>query len=278
MTTGFSLSPGGLFLPYHVAVLEALEYNKVLTPQTPLAGASAGGIAVAAHACGIAGPQVLESTIQMADDCARQGGPVGRVLPRLRNALHEMVRDEQFEQFTSRPSPVVIAYREVFPNNRHHHQSKFDDRHHLIDTVCHSSMFPFFTSPWPVALDTSGQMPRLLVDGFFAVPWERFGCPDFGLANVQVDQTVLVTPFPHQSILNVDSSCNAISPPAFEDDPLGLQLTNRLLSSTKALSRDSLTQLYEQGWQDAEEWCYRQGEKVGTVLEQKSTGRELWQN
>lgn len=69
-TTGFSLSPGGLLLPYHMGVLEAMEYNQVLTVDSPLAGASAGGIAVAAHACGISGPQVLEATVAIAEDCA----------------------------------------------------------------------------------------------------------------------------------------------------------------------------------------------------------------
>lgn len=265
-TIGFSLSPGGLLLPYHAGVLDGLEYNRVLTPESPLAGASAGGIAVAAHGCGISGPRVLEATISIAEDCARRGGAMGRILPRLRYQLDQLVGDSEFERFQNRPSPVTIAYREVFPNNRHHHAKEFEDRQRLIDTVCHSSMFPFFTSPWPVAIDAtqSGPVPRLVVDGFFAVPRERFGCPDFNLAGVNVDRTVLVTPFPHESMglhTILASSQDCISPPAFEDDPHGLQLTQRLVSSTQPLSREILTELYEQGWKDAEKWCRREQER-----------------
>ena len=284
-TIGFSLSPGGLFLPYHMGVLDSLEYNRVLTPESPLAGASAGGIAVAAHGCGIAGPKVLEATIAISEDCASKGGAMGRILPLLRNQLDQLVQESEFEQFANRPSPVAIAYREVFPNNRHHHTTQFQDRHELINTVCHSSMFPFFTSPWPVAVDTTTRtLPRLVVDGFFAVPATRFGCPDFDLAGVPVDRTVLVTPFPHQSIgLNRESPQDCISPAPFEDDRHGLQLTNRLLSSTQALSRKALTDLYEQGWNDAEQWYIREqdredqddGENSITKKSVISAGKEM---
>mmetsp|Transcript_17483 Transcript_17483/g.33225 ORF Transcript_17483/g.33225 Transcript_17483/m.33225 type:complete len:294 (-) Transcript_17483:793-1674(-) len=286
-TIGFSLSPGGLLLPYHAGVLDGLEYNRMLTPESPLAGASAGGIAVAAHACGISGPQVLEATIAIADDCTRQGGAMGRILPRLRYQLDQLVGDSEFETFQNRPSPVTIAYREVFPNNRHHHATKFENRHELINTVCHSSMFPFFTSRWPVAIDPThpGPFPRLVVDGFFAVPMERFGCPDFSLADVHVDRTVLITPFPHESLglgSILESSQDCISPAAFEDDPHGLQLTQRLLSSTQPLSREALTEIYEQGLKDAEAWCRREKDRetetvVAAVLKKGSKGT-WWRN
>lgn len=272
-TIGFSLSPGGLLLPYHVGILDGLEYNRVLTPETPLAGASAGGIAVAAHGCGISGPRVLEATIAIAEDCASQGGARGRLLPHLRYQLNQLVGDTEFETFLNRLSPVTIAYREVFPNNRHHHAKEFQNRQELINTVCHSSMFPFFTSSWPVGIDTThpGPIPRLVVDGFFAVPKERFGCPDFDLAGVHVDRTVLVTPFPYEAMglhSILESSQDCISPPAFVDDPYGLQLTQRLLSSTQPLSREALAELYEQGFKDAEEWCRREQNRDSEVDEE----------
>ena len=221
---------------------------------------------MAAHACGISGPRVLEATIAIAEDCASQGGAMGRLLPRLRYQLDQLVGDDEFEYFQNRPSPVTIAYREVFPNNRHHHTTEFQNRDELIHTVCHSSMFPFFTSPWPVAIDPThpGPFPRLVVDGFFAVPLERLGCPDFDLAGVHVDRTVFVTPFPHESTglhTILASSQDCISPSAFEDDPHGLQLTKRLLSSTQPLSREVLTESYEQGWKDAELWCLREQDR-----------------
>jgi hypothetical protein len=267
-TVGFSLSPGGLFLPYHVGVLDGLEYNSILSPASPLAGASAGGIAVASHACGIPGKEVLEATIAIAEECAAQGGAMGRVMPHLRYQLDRLVGDKEFDYFKSRPSPVAIAYREVFPNNRHHHTTRFGDRRELIDTICHSSMFPFFTTPWPVAVDSSKPIPRLVVDGFFAVPSERFGCPDFEMGGIDVDRTVLVTPFPHEPLgigAILDSKHDCISPPPFLDDPYNLQLSKGLLKSTQPLSRKELTSLYEQGHEHAEKWCREEQDRRGAT-------------
>jgi len=39
---GFSLSPGGLLLPYHMGVLSTLSDKGYITDKTPLAGSSAG--------------------------------------------------------------------------------------------------------------------------------------------------------------------------------------------------------------------------------------------
>ena len=44
---GFSFSPGGLLFPYHLGVIESLSTNGHLTPHSPIAGSSAGAIAVA---------------------------------------------------------------------------------------------------------------------------------------------------------------------------------------------------------------------------------------
>lgn len=66
---GFSLSPGGLLLPYHLGVLFALSYHRHLTADTPLAGSSAGAIAVAAHATGVPTAVALEASMRISAQC-----------------------------------------------------------------------------------------------------------------------------------------------------------------------------------------------------------------
>ena len=81
---GFSLSPGGLLLPYHLGVLDALQYNKFIDETTPIAGSSAGAIATASHGCGIDSRKVLEATIDISDRTKEMGGARGRLLPLLK--------------------------------------------------------------------------------------------------------------------------------------------------------------------------------------------------
>ena len=253
-TTGFSLSPGGLLLPYHVAALEALEYHKCLDANTPLAGSSAGGIAVAAHACGISGPQVLDATIEIADHCQTEyGGTRGRLLGALRSKLETLITDQEHAMLQDRPGPVAIAYREVFPRYQSRHETHFETRNDLINAICHSSSFPFFTTHWPVALDRSTRIPRLVVDGYFAVPRDRFGCPDFEVAEIPVDRTVMISVFPQDKIkLAACEVQDCISPSSVGAQN---QMANLLRLATQSSSREELTAVYEAGWQDAERWC-----------------------
>lgn len=55
---GFSFSPAGLLLPYHLGVIEYLVHSGYLTDHTPIAGASAGSIA-----CVCAGLHISAETI-----------------------------------------------------------------------------------------------------------------------------------------------------------------------------------------------------------------------
>jgi hypothetical protein len=253
MKVGVSLSPGGLLLPYHVGVLESLEYNGFIKPETPIAGSSAGAIATAAHALRVNAKVALEATIDISDSCKALGGARGRLLPLLEQKLQELVTEEAFQNMKERPGLAAIAYREVFPNNRPILQSQFSDPQDLIRAVCHSSMFPFFATNWPVKLDTSQTFPRLFVDGWFTVPRERWGCPDFAMAGIDVDRTVTVSPFPQEAIgLTASTPEDCISPSTEGEDTKG-----RLLRiATEASSREDLTSVYEAGWRDAEEWYY----------------------
>jgi len=256
-TTGFSLSPGGLLLPYHVGALAALEYNQQLHPHTPIAGSSAGSIAVAAHACGISPAQVVDATGDIAEECQAAGGAAGRLLGPLREKLTSLITDDEFLHFQNREGRVAIAYQQVLPLYQSMHVTEFEDREDLITSICHSSTFPFFTTKWPAVVDTSRPgIPRLVVDGFFAVPRARFGCPDFAqCAGVHVDRTVTISVFPQDTIrLEASAPRDCISPPYDAEDG-SRQMQTLLRQATQASSRTEYAQIYEAGWRDAERWC-----------------------
>lgn len=267
MRVGVSLSPGGLLLPYHLGVLDSLEYNGFVTPETPIAGSSAGAIATAAYACGVDSKTALECTIEISDRCKEMGGARGRLAPLLLEKLKALLGEEQFFYLQERPGDTAIAYREVFPFNRPILQSTFEDIDDLIRAVSHSSTFPFFTTNWPVALDTSKKMPRLVVDGFFSVPRSSFGCPDFRMAGIELDRVVSVSPFPKDSIgLDASTRENCISP----EEKGGDQLVKLLRLATQPTSREELTAVYEEGWTDAERWYREHGRNVVAVVENEN--------
>lgn len=181
MIIGYSLSPGGLLLPYHLGILQSLSTNNYVTSDTPLAGSSAGSIAVCSHAVGISETETLEATIRVSDHCLEQGGARGRLLPLLRKELDDMLPDNAHEIINDRPGLVGLAHRELWPINRPVLATHFETRECLMDAVMDSSTFPFFSTNWPVRLvrRKGERLPRVVVDGFFSVPRERYGCPDF---------------------------------------------------------------------------------------------------
>ena len=97
MKIGFSLSSGGLLLPYHLGVLDSLEYHGYLTPETPIAGASAGAIATATKACSIHSELILDDTIGISKICETMGGARGNLLPLLRERLEHRVDEDRFQ-------------------------------------------------------------------------------------------------------------------------------------------------------------------------------------
>jgi hypothetical protein len=274
MRVGLSLSSGGLLLPYHLGVLDCLEANQVLTHETPIAGASAGAIAVATKACSIDSKRILDATIDISKRCEELGRARGNLMPLLRDQLEYHIADNHFEHLQDRPGETVLTYHELFPSFRAVHQVDFEHKEDLIDTICHSSAFPFFTSDWPVHIDkrasnkkptiiTFGtkkfnlQVPRLVVDGHFAVPTDRFGCPDFELAGIDnVDRTILVTVFPREVVLGMKKSLppeDCICP-KLQEDGFG-QSMDLLRLATQPSTPSELISRYDSGYKDAEEWC-----------------------
>ena len=321
MKVGLTLSPGGLLLPYHIGVLSALQYHNVIDQSTLMAGSSAGAIACASFGCQIPPHYILEATIQVSDRCHSLGGARGRLLPLLNDQLHELIQQEQWEQFQQRQAPIGIAYKQIFPQGRNILQQTFASRHDLFQAVSYSCMFPFFASQWPCMIDSSSRhkdinndinnhpdknflpsqfsslsssssskrrigmsLPRLLVDGYFTVPRDRFGCPyvlDLLMENEDNDddndddktknddstleeqttgyqdssrlsaiQEVAISVFPRQAIglTGIDPQ-NVISPHLDE-----VEFSTLIRLATQASSREELTYIYELGWKDAERW------------------------
>lgn len=208
-----------------------------------------------------------------------------------------------------RPGVVALAHRELFPNNRPVLTTTFETREELIDAVCDSSMFPFFSTPFPVRLryKDGERIPRVVVDGFFSVPRERYGCPDFKHLNFDqrveaklrkmggiilnenqndeddkeqsnniddndeapvIERTITVACFPHETVgLTASLKHDQISPPPNYDNPVG-QMQELFRYATQPSSRKELEALYEQGWADAEKWSYEEELREKKLAEQ----------
>lgn len=289
---GFSFSPGGLLLPYHLGVMDSLERAGHLTEDTPVAGSSAGAIAVACHACGLPSTTVLEATIALATECQGAGGARGRLINALRGRMRHMIGRDELERLQNRPGPVGIAYQEVFPRRRSVVQTEFTSLDDLIDAVSFSSTFPFFSDRWPVALDTRQSFPRLVVDGFFTVPRERLGCPDLNeivaLAqrddedgNGDIDECpkmpavneILVACFPQEKIgLTAVPSDRCISPDenAFDstvvvsnpDDDEQTGMGNFIQLAMEASPASAYFDIYEKGLADGEAWSVKANDEL----------------
>ena len=310
---GFSLSPGGLLYPYHVGSLAALNYHGHLAPQTPLAGASAGAIAVVSHAAQVKPQVCLDTTVKISEECVRQGGARGRLLPLLEAELNAILDENAHQIVNERPGMTALAHFEIFPMFRPVLETHFETRGCLMEAILNSSMFPFFSTNWPVRFSKQtksrsknsgvfGSLPRIALDGYFAVPFSRFGCPDFRMAErgsfvigmedqveadladlmaekarTEIDRTVTVTVFPHDSVLMTASSeHDRISPIFNQEDPIG-QVKELLELATRPLTEPQVHQLYEQGWADAERWVKEESDRVkmGDAL-LREEGRKAW--
>jgi len=265
MKLGFSLSPGGLLLPYHIGVLDGLAHRGVLDDTTPLAGASAGSIAVACHGCRMDGPTMVDATTELSAQCI---GNTQLLVDGLRAQMLKRIGPQEMEEIRARPGPIGIAYQQLFPQVRPVIQTNFNDVEDLAEAVCYSSTFPFFSSKYPFAIDSRGGFPRLVVDGFFTVPRDRFGCPDFshmGLPesekdDILVDRTICVSCVPKDAFgLSGVAPENCISPETDMENPEAqINQVLRLATTPLESGAKEYGQLYEDGFLDAEKWVARE--------------------
>ena len=82
-----------MIFPYHVGAWQVLRERRLITSDTPVAGASAGALVAAMHACGIAPDDGNRILLEILRDC-RDNGVVGRVGAVLERALRDNLPDD----------------------------------------------------------------------------------------------------------------------------------------------------------------------------------------
>lgn len=303
MRVGFSLSPGGLLLPYHLGALQCLNDEGILQQESTVAvaGSSAGAIATLAQGCGLKMEDVLEATIAVSDECRQLGRAQGNLLPILQKQMDQLVGDEEFAHLAAtagRSKPTVgMAYRQVFPFPQQNQlQTTFDDREDLFRAVSFSCMFPFFSTNFPCLLDSSKGIlkSRLMVDGYFSVPRDRFGCPDLdmtwsgkdvtGMGNgdtlendgapsisQNVDRTVAICCFP-QSTMGVTAfdPKDCISPDR-SSGGTDWTIAGLFEVATQATSREKLTEAFRLGYNNAGDWCEQEAKRTPSGAEHEES-------
>lgn len=277
MVVAYSLSPGGLLFPWHIGALAALSHHQYLTDENPIAGSSAGAIATASHAANIAPEAALDATIRMSDQCRQLGQARGNLLPLLNQELNLLLDENVHEVLNNRKGYVGLAYREIFPQNRPVLDTHFDSKEHVIDSICNSSMFPFFSTNFPCRISQrkNGLLPRVVVDGYFSVDRSRFGCPDFNTMDhprkfmnqkenvekgespptIDIERTISLSVFPHD-VFKVDAfeRHDQISPKLDNPNDISSQMNSLLRLATQCGTKEEYFDLYEKGWEDAERW------------------------
>eukprot|EP00553_Chaetoceros_curvisetus_P005122 CAMPEP_0204612940 /NCGR_PEP_ID=MMETSP0717-20131115/983_1 /ASSEMBLY_ACC=CAM_ASM_000666 /TAXON_ID=230516 /ORGANISM="Chaetoceros curvisetus" /LENGTH=318 /DNA_ID=CAMNT_0051625207 /DNA_START=101 /DNA_END=1058 /DNA_ORIENTATION=+ len=288
MLVGYSLSPGGLLFPWHIGTLACLSSNGALTDSNPLAGSSAGAIAVTSHGAKVSPEQAIEATVRMSDTCQSEYGSArGNLLPLLKKELNEILDDDVHRVLNEREGFVGVAYKEIFPVNRPVLDTHFDDKDHVIDAVCNSSMFPFFATTGHVAsqgkvITENGIYPGLRLMGIFLwtgidsvapiLKWNMLerqkkkllnsedtkvneeNTNNVNLSARKVERTVTISVFPHDAIgITASDSHDQISPEIDANNQTD-QLSNLFRLATQCATRKEYYQLYEDGWKDAERW------------------------
>ena len=189
----------------------------------------------------------------------------------LRHEMNELLPRDAHHVINNRKGITALAHRELYPTHKARLVTEFETRKCLMDAVCDSSMFPFFTSN-AVARAVrrrNERHHRIVVDGIFAVSVERLGCPDFGQVGEKYvvkkgvearkpDRTVMVPCFPTELLsLSSSSHRDVLGPELNKSNPIG-HAANLVKMACMASSRKELVRLYEDGWEDAEDWIRKE--------------------
>ncbi|PFH32428.1 hypothetical protein BESB_017460 [Besnoitia besnoiti] len=172
---GFSFSPAGLLGPYHLGVLSLLCEANVINHYTPVAGASAGGLAAAAIGLNLSAATVMESVEHVCRDLIDRG-TAHRLGKRLRKELLKLIPEDCADVIAKRPGRVTVTYTHVFPYMHGEFVSSFFGKSDMIDCLIASCNIPFYLTKWPTVTCRG----RQCVDGFFATKHKAFGCPESG--------------------------------------------------------------------------------------------------
>lgn len=245
---GVSFTPGGLLYPYQLGAAKALVAAGVLTPATPVAGASSGGVlAVSVALAESGGPELdetLESAFRINDYCRARGG-TGRANlgPALAAECDRILDATAADRLNARAAPVALAVTQILPRPRALLVSRFDDAADVKAAILATSCIPFYFDARPALPFRGG----VAVDGVFAVRRRFFGAPDTG-----ADATVRVCPFPAGPVgLRSD---HVIAPDDGDADPVALA---KVALAAPPAATDALRALFDRGRRDADRWLLR---------------------
>ncbi|PHJ23925.1 patatin family protein [Cystoisospora suis] len=206
---GFSFSPAGLLGPYHLGVLSYLCEANVINQYTPVAGASAGGLAVAAIGLNLAASNVMASVEHVCRDLIDRG-TAHRLGKRLRKELNKLIPENCAEIVAKRPGKITVTYTHVFPYMQGEFVSSFYGKSDMMDCLIASCNIPFYLTKWPTVTCRG----RQCVDGFFATKHKAFGCPDSGAL-----RDIKVVPFYASTIRVSAAPEDCINPDLQLQDP-----------------------------------------------------------
>lgn len=248
MRVGFSFSPAGLLLPYHLGVLGALLEAGMINPATtPLVGSSAGAIAVASVGCGVDVPTAMAGTLRAAEYC-RVNGARGKLLEALCRELDKVLPDDAHEKLNA--ANVSLCYTAVLPTPRGIVADEFSSYADLVQVLRASCNVPLYSTPFPVVWVRR----NFGVDGFFAVDRSLFGCPE-----TDADRTVRVSVFPRESIGLCAPPSDVICP-ALELGATSAQMKRLFDWALNPAPEEALKELFKQGRDDALSWMEQHGD------------------
>ena len=168
---GVGFSAAGMIFPYHVGAWQVLRERGLMTPDTPVAGASAGALVAAMHACGIAPDDGNQILLNILRDC-RENGVVGRVGAVLERALRDNLPNDAHVRcgggklHVSITAPFLIPLDNALNENRNKNRvgfnngpvaldnemvSTFDTRDDLIAALLSSCHIPVYCG-WPARM------------------------------------------------------------------------------------------------------------------------------
>lgn len=252
---GFTFTPGGLLFPYYVGVAYALKAAGVITPFSPLGGSSAGSIVASALACGVEQETVLTGLADLVKD-VRDGT---RLNAALRKQLDVLMPEDAAELAIAHH--LAIGYLRVTPWPKRCIVTDWESRADLIDTICASCNWPLFFSRWPFVW-CRGQFA---LDGFFAVPRDRFGCPPLsGADGLPPDRTVAVCCLPHVR-LEAFAQTDTIQPEQTEAYPLAFERSEWFSWALTPASDEELEAIVDCGREHARVWLEAQARELGAA-------------
>ncbi|WIA13841.1 hypothetical protein OEZ85_002415 [Tetradesmus obliquus] len=234
----FGFSAGGLLFPYYLGVAEELQRLGVMTPDSQLAGASAGSLIVACLKSGLPLATITEACFQLADDCRRNG-----TRHRLKLVLERVLREVLPQDIAQRCSGQVhVAVTRLTPGVTPRLVSRFSDREDLLGALLTSCHIPWY------------------FDGSLFTSFRNTPCFDGGFTNFLpdvpgADATCRICCLPSKQLARIGNI--AISPDAFAEWPYNLQ--QMLGWAFEPADEEQLRVLIECGKRDALAWVQQSG-------------------